>query len=291
GEFQPNGVRWIVECASYAGVTRFLSSRTFVDEERHVVHEIREREPSVEVQQDLQRQRRQLRRGRGTLRDDLPPRAPSTLPRKNIADFNGKPLIVWSIETALNSAVFSRVVVSTDDEEIAEISRKSGAETPFVREAALADDFATTADVLKDALSKLPMHEHACCLYPTAPMITAANLQEADAKIGETGADCVLSVTAYDFHPLRAFSKSEDNTLAFHWPEHELTRSQDLPEMLHDAGAFYFFNVKALLKTGKLIGQNTIGIELPRNQAVDIDTQEDFELARTLHKLNQEGRQ
>lgn len=206
------------------------------------------------------------------------------IPRKNIADFNGKPLIAWSIEVALESNIFSNVIVSTDSEEIAKISESHGAEIPFVRDAKLADDFATTADVLRDALSRLPKSQHACCLYPTAPLITSKNLQEACQIIVSENLDCVLSVTEFDFHPLRAFAKdAETGNLGFKWPEFALTRSQDLPEMVHDAGAFYFFNTKAFLDTGMLIGQNTRGIQLSRLQAVDIDTVEDFELAKVLH--------
>ncbi|MEM7215450.1 MAG: pseudaminic acid cytidylyltransferase [Pseudomonadota bacterium] len=212
------------------------------------------------------------------------------IPRKNIAEFNGKPLIAWPIQTALASGLFSNVLVSTDDTEIAAVAKNYGAEVPFIRDSELADDFATTADVLKDALAKLPACEIACCLYPTAPMITPDNLVEVHRKIVSTQADCVLSVTEYDFHPLRAFTKGDDGTLQFHKPEYELTRSQDLPEMLHDAGAFYFFNVQSFLKSGRLIGIKTLGVSLSRMQAVDIDTPEDFELAKALHLLQQERR-
>ncbi|MEM9331877.1 MAG: pseudaminic acid cytidylyltransferase [Pseudomonadota bacterium] len=212
------------------------------------------------------------------------------IPRKNIAAFNGKPLIGWSIESALHANIFSRVIVSTDDAEIAAVAKHHGAEIPFMRDENLSDDFATTADVLTDALSRLPECTYACCLYPTAPMITPSDLKNAYTKIKTSAADCVMSVTDYDFHPLRAFARQEDGTVSFHWPEYELTRSQDLPEMLHDAGAFYFFNVQTFLKSGKLIAKNTIGMKLPRKQAVDIDTQEDFELAQALHLLEQEGK-
>ncbi|MGI9350805.1 MAG: pseudaminic acid cytidylyltransferase [Rhizobiaceae bacterium] len=209
------------------------------------------------------------------------------IPRKNIADFNGKPLISWSIGSALESSVFSKVLVSTEDAEISEIAKANGAEIPFVRNSELADDHATTADVLKDALQRIPECMHACCLYPTAPMITAKILQKAYEKIVDTEADCVVSVTEFDFHPLRAFRRDDSDRLAFHWPEHALTRSQDLPEMVHDAGAFYFFNVKRFIESGKLISKNTIGFQLSRMQAVDIDTPEDFEFAKVLHRLGQ----
>ena len=209
------------------------------------------------------------------------------IPRKNIADFNGKPMIAWPIGAALESGIFSRVLVSTDDSEIAETAKTCGAEIPFMRDANLADDHATTADVLKDALERIPECEYACCLYPTAPMITAEILREAHKKIIESKADCVLSVTEFDFHPLRAFNRGDKGRLAFNWPEHALTRSQDLPDMVHDAGAFYFFNVKSFIESGRLIGENTLGVQLSRMQAVDIDTPEDFEFAKILHRLGQ----
>ncbi len=207
------------------------------------------------------------------------------IPRKNIIDFNGKPLIAWSILTALSSKLFSQVVVSTEDDEISEISRQYGAMVPFSRDPALADDFATTADVLTDALANLPEAQYACCLYPTAPLINKGDLINAYDQILRADADCVLSITGCDLHPLRALRKSTDGRLSFNWPKHELERSQDLPELVHDAGAFYFFNIASFLKSGKLIGGDTKGIYLNRAQAVDINTQEDLDFARELHGL------
>ncbi|MEM7068292.1 MAG: pseudaminic acid cytidylyltransferase [Pseudomonadota bacterium] len=213
------------------------------------------------------------------------------IPRKNIVDFNGRPMIGWPIETALASGLFSQVVVTTDDEEIAEVARKYGAAVPFIRDEKLADDFATTADVLADCLNRLPATDFCCCLYPTAPMITTQNLVTAWQLLKENNAHCVLTVTEFDFHPLRAFTKNPDASLAFHWPEHALTRSQDLPEMLHDAGGFYFFRVESLQQSKQLIGENTFGLPLSRSQAVDIDTPEDLDFARLLHRIQIEGGQ
>ncbi len=210
------------------------------------------------------------------------------VPRKNIIEFNGKPLIAWPIGTAIASNLFSRVIVSTEDKEIADISREYGAEVPFIRAAELADDFATTAQVLKDTLTKIPTTGYAYCLYPTAPLVTVENLINAYDQICNTAASCVLSVCDYDFHPLRAFTKDKNDYLGFHWSEHELSRSQDLPEMIHDAGAFYFFEVASILKNGKLIGDKTAGTYLTKLQAVDIDTREDLEFARILHRFQLE---
>ncbi len=206
------------------------------------------------------------------------------IPRKNIIAFNGKPLIAWSIETALKSEVFSKVIVSTDDEEIANIAKEYGAEIPFLREADLANDFATTAEVIEGTLKKLEQTEYACCLYPTAPLISTDDFQQAYAKLIETNADCIITVTDYDFHPLRAFEIETEGKLGFKWPENALTRSQDLPNLLHDAGAFYFFKTSAFKQQNKLVMKNTIGHSIERNRAVDIDTPEDLEFAKLLHK-------
>ena len=206
------------------------------------------------------------------------------IPRKNILSFNGKPLIAWSIETAVKSQVFSKVLVSTDDTEIAEISQDYGAETPFVREAKLSDDFATTAQVLLDALTKIERTQYSCCLYPTAPMITTEDFQTAFERLKQEGADSIISTTEFDFHPLRAFEVHEGKRLVFKYPENALTRSQDLPELLHDAGAFYFFKTAAFIEQKKLVMNNTIGHKIERHRAVDIDTPEDFEFAKLLHQ-------
>jgi len=208
------------------------------------------------------------------------------IPRKNIIDFNGKPMIAWPIQAALESDVFDRVMVSTDDTEIADTARRFGADVPALRKPELADDFATTADVLVDVLKQHETYETACCLYPTAPLVEAADLQRGFDKLERDNADCVLSVTAYDFPPLRALERTSDNTLGFRWPEHELTRSQDLPELIHDAGMFYFFKTSHVLLTGRLLGGITLGVALPRDRAVDIDTPEDLELARVLHRYH-----
>lgn len=206
------------------------------------------------------------------------------IPRKNIIPFNGKPLIAWSIETALKSKVFSKVIISTDNQEIASIAQDHGAEVPFMRNANLADDFATTAEVIQDALTKLEPTDYACCLYPTAPLLRSEDFQNAYAKLEKTGSDCIISVTEYDFHPLRSFEIDSNGRLTFKWPENALTRSQDLPDLLHDAGAFYFFKTSAFKEQKKLVMDNTIGHSIERNRAVDIDTPEDLEFAKLLHQ-------
>jgi len=206
------------------------------------------------------------------------------IPRKNIRTFSGRPLIAWPIETALESKLFSRVVVSTDDKEIADIAIDCGAKVPFMRNDALGDDHTTTAQVMKDALRQIDPAKTACCLYPTAPLVTGADLAGAYAMLMQEKADAVISVTEYDFHPLRAFQAGKDGRLEFKYPQHALTRSQDLPELLHDAGAFYFFDTASFARQDRLVMDHTLGYQLPRMRALDIDTQEDLEFAELLHR-------
>lgn len=214
------------------------------------------------------------------------------VPGKNIRPFAGKPLIAHSVAAALESGLFADVVVSTDDEAIAGIAREHGASVPFMRDPALADDHAGTAEVVLDAIGRIGAAEfdHVCCLYPTAPLVTADDLRAAQARLVETGAEGLVAVTDYDFPPLRAFHEGNDGRLAFNWPEHALTRSQDLPELLHDAGAFYWLRIPEFLDHKRLIPDNTTGYRLPRWRAVDIDTEDDFRFAQFLfERLATEG--
>ncbi len=210
------------------------------------------------------------------------------MPRKNIRLFAGLPLIAHPIRAALQSGVFRQVVVSTDDEEIASIARQHGAEVPFIRNAALADDFAGTAEVVTDALQQLAPATICCCLYPTAPMVTPDDLRDAANLLTRSGADTVVAVTGYDFPPQRAFRLSDDGRLAWNWPEHELTRSQDLPELVHDAGAFYFLDVARFLARKRIVGPHALPLHIDRLRAVDIDTEEDFRFAEALFAMSRD---
>lgn len=210
------------------------------------------------------------------------------VPRKNIRPIGGLPLIAHSIRAARNSGCFSRVVVSTDDEEIAGIARQHGAETPFVRGAELANDTAGTAEVVSDAIRRLGAQdvEFTCCLYPTAPLITGADLSASLAMLAASAAPGLLPVTEFDFHPLRALHLDAGGAVSFAHPQYELTRSQDLPLLLHDAGAFYWLRTRDFLSGGRIVGPGTLGWPIPRTRAIDIDTEEDFRLARILFALH-----
>jgi N-acylneuraminate cytidylyltransferase len=203
------------------------------------------------------------------------------VPGKNIRLIGGLPMIAHPIGAALASGLFSRIVVSTDDAEIAGIARKHGAETPFVRDAALANDTAGTAEVVLDAIGRLGAQSipFVCCLYPTAPLILPEDLQRSFDLLAKSGADGVVPVVAFDFPPQRAFRFAEGDRIAFASPQHALTRSQDLAELVHDAGAFYWLRTKAFLASRRIVSENTVGFRLPRHRAIDIDTEEDFRLA------------
>ena len=210
------------------------------------------------------------------------------IPHKNIKSFYGRPIIAYSIEAAVNSGAFDTVMVSTDDEQIADISRKYGAEVPFMRSDRTSGDFATTTDVLKEVIEEYDKRgEHfdtACCLYPTAPFITADRLREAVRSFRESGADTLISVTAFSYPPQRALIM-QDGKLVFKYPEHLVTRSQALQKEYHDAGQFYVFDTDAFIRNGNLMLGNIIPFELSEMEVQDIDTEVDWELAELKYKL------
>ena len=204
------------------------------------------------------------------------------IPRKNVLPFMGKPILAWSIEAALESGLFDEVVISTDDDEIAELAQRYGAVCPFRRSPQTADDFSGTADVLLEVIGcyreRGIVPEQACCLYPTAPFITAAKLRQAHDKLKETGADVILPIARFSFPILRSF-RIEGEQLFYNWPEYAAKRSQDLPAAFQDAGQFYFFRPEVLLRTGKLITDNAVGIEVSELEVQDIDNLDDWLLA------------
>lgn len=204
------------------------------------------------------------------------------IPRKNVKPFLGKPILAYSIEAALESGLFDEVMISTDDDEIAEIAEGYGAVFPFRRSAATSDDFAGTADVLLEVIrcyrERGVEWEEACCLYPTAPFITPEKLCRANQRLADSGADVVLPVARFGFPIWRSF-KMEGERLYYNWPEFAPKRSQDLPPAYEDAGQFYFFRPAALARTGKLVTQNAVGIEVSELEVQDIDTAEDWEIA------------
>lgn len=212
------------------------------------------------------------------------------IPRKNIREFLGKPIIAYSIEAALSSKLFDEVMVSTDDEEIADIARSYGAAVPFFRSEKNSDDFSTTADVLVEVLqvyAESGRHfDYVCCLYPTAPLVTADKLKESFNVMLDKGFDTVFPIVRFGFPILRSL-QFDDGKVAPIWPEHYLKRSQDLQPAFHDAGQFYWLRVPPLLKTGLLVGANVGAIEVEEMSVQDIDTEADWQLAEMKFRLNQ----
>lgn len=209
------------------------------------------------------------------------------IPGKNIKDFLGKPLIAYSIEAALDSKVFNDVIVSTDDEAIANVARDFGASVPFFREASLSDDYATSTDVIKDAIRRVNFRfSDVCCLYATAPLITAEILKEAAGEFKKQECQFLFSATAFDFPIQRAIKLDENARVSMFYPQFEKTRSQDLEPAFHDAGAFYFGKKEAWLECSALFASHSKAYLLPRNLVCDIDTLEDFEFAKKLYLIN-----
>ncbi|MVM30990.1 pseudaminic acid cytidylyltransferase [Spirosoma sp. HMF4905] len=210
------------------------------------------------------------------------------IPRKNIRPFLGKPIIAYVIDAALQSGLFSEVMVSTDDSEIAEIARNYGASVPFLRTLETADDFATTAQVLTEVLTQYVQQNkqfsYACCLYPTAPFVTPDLLNRAFSTLIEKQFDTVYPVQQFSFPIQRAVLLRESKVQWFQ-PEHALTRSQDLEPVYHDAGQFYFFNVNAFQQNQRLITDNSGGIIIPEMAAHDIDTETDWQVAEFKYRL------
>ncbi len=211
------------------------------------------------------------------------------IPRKNIKEFHGLPIIQYSIKAALSVGIFDEVMVSTDDDEIAAKAKRAGATVPFKRSKDTADDFATTAQVLSEVLNTYKMQgqlfKYACCIYPTAPFVSAQKLYAAYDLLKKSNADAVLPVTKFGFPIWRSFKMNENGKVQYNWPEHAPKRSQDLPTAYHDCGQFYFFNVDTFLKTGKLVTENTIGLEVPESEVQDIDTEEDWKIAEIKYDL------
>ena len=212
------------------------------------------------------------------------------IPRKNIKPFCGKPIIAWSIAIARDSGCFDRIVVSTDDEEIAAVARAEGAETPFMRPAALADDHAGTMAVVAHAVKAVemlggPALDHICCIYPTAPLLPPASLREAYERLVSSGKAFAFGVAGYG-HPIqRALRLGSDGIVSMIEPGCAMVRSQDLEPAFHDAGQFCWGTRDAFLAgVSPLSSGTSIAVVLPRSRVVDIDTPEDWDLAEALHR-------
>lgn len=213
------------------------------------------------------------------------------IPNKNKKDFLGKPIMCYSIEAALSSGLFDEVMVSTDDEEIAQIARDSGAKVPFMRSAATANDFATTDDVLMEVLAEYEKRgqtfEYMACIYPTAPFVTADKLQDAFRILKEQNASGVMPVVQFSFPPQRGMAV-RDGRLAYCYPENAMKRSQDLEAIYHDCGQFYFYRTSEYRACRGNLEDGYVPIVMPETQVQDIDNLSDWKLAEMKYKMMSE---
>lgn len=210
------------------------------------------------------------------------------IPHKNIKAFCGRPIIEYSIKAALQASVFDTVMVSTDDEQIAQIARAAGAQVPFMRSKETANDYATTSDVLLEVLACYEAQgDHfdvCCCIYPTAPFVTAQKLRDAVQKLEQTGADTVQPVVQFSFPPQRGLELHGEYLTPSN-PELYLMRSQDLEPIYHDCGQFYIFDTKAFLRSKKIVGEKVVPMHINELEVQDIDNETDWKLAELKFQL------
>jgi pseudaminic acid cytidylyltransferase len=213
------------------------------------------------------------------------------IPRKNIKEFNGKPIIAYSIEAALKSNCFDQVIVSTDDDEIVEVARKYGAQVPFVRPDELSNDYVGTIPVIKHAIEWMEDNENpvenVCCLYATSPFIQSQTISKAFQQLKDLRADYCFSVTRFAFPIQRAVKIVQDNKVNMFYPEHFNIRSQDLEEAYHDAGQFYWGKAQAFKDELPIFSEVATPYILPRYLVQDIDTLEDWIRAEAMYKVLQ----
>lgn len=213
------------------------------------------------------------------------------IPRKNIKTFGGKPMIAWSIEAALESNCFEKVVVSTDDNEIARVAKAYGAEVPFFRPEELSDDYTGTSPVVRHAIDEMAKQgakfENVCCIYATAPFMTSEFIQQGLESLKRTGAPYVFSVCSYPYPIQRAVKVSENRTVSKFKERDFNVRSQDLEEAFHDAGQLYWGTTEAWMSKQSVFAGNSQALVLPRHRVQDIDTLEDWQRAELMMKALQ----
>lgn len=213
------------------------------------------------------------------------------IPRKNIKDFFGKPLIAYSIEAAIKSKLFDKIIVSTDDEEIAKIAKEYGAEVPFLRPKELSDDFIMPQSAIDHTLDYFDnigeIYDNYCTIYPTAPLIQVKYLIKGFEELINTDAVNVFSATSMPYPIQRSFKINQNNRCEMFWPQKYNVRSQDLEEAYHDAGQFYWTNRsrQKKIKNKIILSDVSIAIILPRYLVQDIDSLEDWEMAELMYAV------
>ncbi|MGN0481058.1 MAG: pseudaminic acid cytidylyltransferase [Lachnospiraceae bacterium] len=214
------------------------------------------------------------------------------IPKKNIKEFCGKPIIAYSIEAAINSGIFDEVMVSTDSEEIAEIARQYGAKVPFMRSEKTASDFATTADVLVEVIDEYKKRgvefEYMACLYPTAPFITPEKLKNGFDMLVKNDGLMAMTVVPFSYPPQRAFVMNEEY-IQVKWIENLEKRSQDLEKMYHDCGQFYFYKVEGFAEKKGRITQKIVPVIVDELHVQDIDNEVDWKMAELKFALMRQG--
>ncbi len=214
------------------------------------------------------------------------------IPKKNIKQFFGKPMLAWSIEAAIKSKCFDRIICSTDDEKIANIAQEYGAEIPFMRPKYLSDNHTGTVPVISHAIEQLQRNgdkiDLACCVYATAPFIKPIDLQNSLKEMQNNDLDFCFSVTSYPFPIQRSIRLTSNKRCMMLQPEMFQKRSQDLEELYHDAGQFYWGTPKSWLEGRLLFSKNTMPYILPRHRVQDIDTMEDWKRAELMFKASQD---
>lgn len=210
------------------------------------------------------------------------------IPRKNIKDFLGKPIIAYSIEAVLNSNIFDEVMVSTDDVEIAEIAKKYGAKVPFFRSPKLSNDMAMTSPVLVEVLNEYKKlgqeFEYCCCIYPCAPFINPQKIKEGFEIMLNKKANSAVPVVKFSY-PIQRALRIQGRKLSMVFPENLEVRSQDLEPTYHDIGQYYWFKIESFLKEPVLFSKNTVAIITPESEVQDIDTLEDWKIAEMKYKF------
>lgn len=215
------------------------------------------------------------------------------IPKKNIIDFLGKPLIAYSIENALNSGIFDDVIISSDDEEIIKVALKYGAKVPFVRKKEFSDDYTNSIDVIKNAIKTLEeqgqFYDNICCLYATAPLINENILKKAYNDFIKEKCKFLFSACEFEYPIQRGFYLDKQNKTHMFNEKYYHIRSQDLIKAYHDGGAFYFGKKEAWLNEDFMFKPHSKAFLLPRNKICDIDTFEDLEFAKMLYQFNKAG--
>jgi len=210
------------------------------------------------------------------------------IPRKNIKNFAGQPIIKYSVDAAKKAACFSEIMVSTDDPEIARVAKSCGARVPFFRSKKNSGDrvmiIPVLAEVLREYEKRGKKFEYVCCIFPTAPFVTGEKLRTAKRLILKNKADAVVPVVRFSY-PIQRSLKISGKEAKMFWPKYYNYRSQDLEPAYHDCGQFYFLTTEAILKQKKLFPKSVVSIEVPESEAQDIDNESDWQIAEIKYKL------